>query len=567
MYVLLALALLALIRRNALTMLRLRHKIAVEKKIAELKLNFFTNVSHELRTPMTLIINPIEEISKQEALSERGRQYIEVVRKNANRMARFVNQLLDLRKLQSGKARLSVSRVEMVSFLESVSGYFTELAREKNIDFRVMSDVPEMEAWIDIEKVETVIYNLVSNAFKFTPEGKAITIRVRQLTAQQAVQVEVCDQGAGVPADQLDLIFELFYEGEDAQEKHIKGTGIGLALSKEMITLHGGEIVAANNDSGGLTVTVTLPVGTGHSNSAEIAFTDTAETYPVAGNAVAEPVLVSTTDANINDLQQPLILLVEDNTDLQRFLKSQLTASYRVAIAGNGEEGLHKALELQPDLILSDVMMPKMNGIQLLDQLKKNITTSHIPVILLTARSAVESQIEALNYGADYYITKPFKHDFLVAVIRSLIHQRQKVLEALLAGKKTIQLEPGDIQITSQDEQFLQKIVRIIEDKMADAEFNIDTVAEAISMSRTSFYKKFKSLTGLAPVEFVREMRLKRACQYLDAGYGNVSEIAYTVGFSNARYFSTCFKARFGVTPTEYVKQKPGSPIGPSTDF
>jgi signal transduction histidine kinase/ligand-binding sensor domain-containing protein/DNA-binding response OmpR family regulator len=566
-YVLLALALLALIRRNALTMLRLRHKIAVEKKIAELKLNFFTNVSHELRTPMTLIINPIEEISKQEALSERGRQYIEVVRKNANRMARFVNQLLDLRKLQSGKARLSVSRVEMVSFLETVSGYFTELAREKNIDFRVMSDAAEIEAWIDIDKVETVMYNLVANAFKFTPEGKVITIRVQSLPAQQAIQVEVYDQGAGVPADQLDLIFELFYEGEDAQEKHIKGTGIGLALSKEMIILHGGEIIAANNDSGGLTVTVTLPVGTGHRNSAGIAFTDSIDTYPVTGTAAAEPVLLSTTDANHNDLQHPLILLVEDNTDLQRFLESQLTASYRVAIAGNGEEGLRKALELQPDLILSDVMMPKMNGIQMLDQLKKNITTSHIPVILLTARSAVESQVEGLNYGADYYITKPFKHDFLVAAIANLIRQRKKVLAALLEGKKTVQLEPGEIQITSQDEQFLQKIVHIIEDKMADTEFNIDTVAEAMSMSRTAFYKKFKSLTGLAPVEFVREMRLKRACQYLDAGYGNVSEIAYTVGFSNARYFSTCFKARFGTTPTEYVKQKPGSASAPSTDF
>jgi YesN/AraC family two-component response regulator len=247
--------------------------------------------------------------------------------------------------------------------------------------------------------------------------------------------------------------------------------------------------------------------------------------------------------------------VVEDNADLQAFLKSQLTQLYRVEVAENGEEGLGKALELQPDLVLSDIMMPKMDGIQLLDKLKNNLVTSHIPVILLTAKSAVESQIEALDYGADYYITKPFRHDFLVAAIRNLINQRKKVLASLLEGKKTVELEPGEVTITSRDEAFLQQIVAIVEEKMADVDFNIDTVAETIAMGRTTFYRKFKGLTGLAPVEFVREMRLKRAKQYLDSGYGNISEIAYSVGFNNAKYFSTCFKAKYELTPTEYIKQ------------
>lgn len=551
LYVLATVIILEIVRRAIVTNLRLRHRIAVEKKLAELKLNFFTNVSHELRTPLTLILNPIEEIGKQENLTPQSRQYVEVVRKNAERMARFVNQLLDLRKLQSGKGIIHPSRVEVVSFVKSIGEYFLELAREKQINFQVVSEQKEIEAWLDIDKVETVIYNLVANAFKFTPNGKAIRVQVSQLAQHNKVQIEVSDQGKGVPPEMLDKIFELFYE-ENITENKQKGTGIGLALSKEMITLHGGTIAARNNEDGGLTVTVTLAVGKAQAAITTPAFLQHAEATDEMLSSyetpIAEPV-----EANGS---LPLLLVVEDNADLQAFLKTQLNTLYRVETADNGEEGLAKALELQPDLVLSDIMMPKMNGIEMLDKLKNNLATSHIPVILLTAKSAIESQIEGLDYGADYYITKPFRHDFLVAAIRNLISQRKKVLNSLLEGKKTIQLEPGEVTITSRDEAFLQQIVAIVEEKMTDVDFNIDTVAETVAMGRTTFYRKFKGLTGLAPVEFVREMRLKRAKQLLDAGSGNISEIAYSVGFNNAKYFSTCFKGRFGVTPSEYVKQK-----------
>lgn len=551
LYVLVTVIILEIVRRAIVTNLRLRHRIAVEKKLAELKLNFFTNVSHELRTPLTLILNPIEEIGKQENLTPQSRQYVEVVRKNAERMARFVNQLLDLRKLQSGKGVIHPSRVEVVSFVKSIGEYFLELAREKHIDFHVVSESKEIEAWLDIDKVETVIYNLVGNAFKFTPGGKAIRVRVSQLAQHNKVQIEVSDQGKGVPPEMLDKIFELFYE-ENVTESKQKGTGIGLALSKEMITLHGGTITARNNEDGGLTVTVTLAVGKAQAATTTPTFLQHAEATDEMLASYETPV-TEPVEANGN---LPLLLVVEDNADLQAFLKTQLNTLYRVETADNGEEGLAKALELQPDLVLSDIMMPKMNGIEMLDKLKNNLATSHIPVILLTAKSAIESQIEGLDYGADYYITKPFRHDFLVAAIRNLISQRKKVLNALLEGKKTIQLEPGEVTITSRDETFLQQIVAIVEEKMADVDFNIDTVAETVAMGRTTFYRKFKGLTGLAPVEFVREMRLKRAKQLLDAGTGNISEIAYSVGFNNAKYFSTCFKAQFGVTPSEYVKQK-----------
>jgi signal transduction histidine kinase/CheY-like chemotaxis protein len=555
LYVLIAALLFEIVRRAALTMLRLRHQMAVEKKLAELKLNFFTNVSHELRTPLTLILNPIEEIGKQENLTPQSKQYVEVVRKNANRMARFVNQLLDLRKLQSGKAVIHPANVEVVSFVKSIGEYFLELAREKHIDFQVVSEHREIDAWLDLDKIETVIYNLVANAFKFTPKGKAIRIHISK--QKDEIQIEVSDQGKGVPPHLLNQIFELFYEETETIGKPVKGTGIGLALSKEMIALHGGTISAHNNNDGGLTVTVLLPEGKAPAPKTTPDFLQHAEATGDMLNAYQKTIIAeeaATTGDGDTDL--PLLLVVEDNADLQAFLKSQLTTLYRVETADNGEEGLAKALELQPDLVLSDIMMPKMDGIQLLDQLKNNLVTSHIPVILLTAKSAIESQIEGLEYGADYYITKPFRHDFLVAAIRNLINQRKKVLAAALEGKKTLQLEPGEVTITSRDEAFLQQIMAIVEEKMADVDFNIDTVAETIAMGRTTFYRKFKGLTGLAPVEFVREMRLKRAKQLLDSGYGNISEIAYSVGFNNAKYFSTCFKAKFEVTPSEYVKQQ-----------
>lgn len=544
-YVLLALGILLLIRRSALTVLRLRQGIILEKRLAELKLNFFTHVSHELRTPLTLILNPMEAIRKNETLTPLGSQYLEVIHRNAIRMGRYVNQLLELRKLESGMARLQLSEVELVAFARNITAYFTAQAREKQIALTVESNEQEVYAGIDAEKTETVIYNLLGNAFKYTPAGKAIRLVITRLPGGQ-IRIEVEDEGSGVPPAQLDRIFDLFYEGQE--NKAVKGTGIGLAISKEMVVLHGGEITACNNKKGGLTVRIELPA---KQPGEQVVATFTPD---VTGqDAVAE------TDERNKEQeageQLPLVLVVEDNADLQYFLKSQLSAAYRVEVAVNGAEGWVRAQELLPDLIISDVMMPEMDGIALLRHVKEQLATSHIPVILLTARSAVESQVEGLAYGADYYITKPFSNELLLVVIRNLIRQRKRVLESLLAGNSHLQPQPGEMVVTSRDEQFLQNIGRIVEEKMADVDFNIDTVAESINMSRTTFYRKFKGLTGIAPVEFVKELRLQRARQYLDAGNGNISEIAYAVGFNNARYFSTCFKARYEATPSEYLKQ------------
>jgi signal transduction histidine kinase/ligand-binding sensor domain-containing protein/DNA-binding response OmpR family regulator len=544
-----------LIRRTVLTMLRLRQNIALEKKLSDIKLNFFTNVSHELRTPLTLIINPVEEVVKQESLSPRGRQYMEVVRKNAGRMSRFVDQLLTLRKLEGGKTKLFISKMDMVPFVKGVCTYFDEVAKEKHIDFRMTTELQQAEVWIDPGKIETVIYNLLGNAFKFTPNNKIIQVAIKKDDDNDTIVLEVADQGAGVPADKLAHIFKLFYEYEGSDIQNTKGIGIGLALCKQLVELHGGKIFAENNKDGGLTVRVVLQGGVLHLDKEAVQFADEEMQQPVETNASSK-LTASSSSEDTNDAgKTTLILLVEDNADLRFFLKDQLSAHYRVETARNGVEGLQKAKELSPDLVLSDIMMPEMNGLQMLSQLKSDDQTSHIPVILLTAKSAVESQIEGLEFGADYYIAKPFRQDLLFAAIQNIIKKQQRILNTLLDNKKIIHLGPEEIQVQPQDEIFLQKVVGIIEEKMTNPDFDIDTVAETLTMSRSSFFKKFKGLTGIAPVEFVREMRLKKAEQYLKSGYTNVSEVAYMVGFNDPKYFSTCFKAKYQMTPKKYMQE------------
>lgn len=556
-YLVLIVLLAGFIRKTALTMLRLRQKIAVEQRLAELKMSFFTNVSHELRTPLTLIVNPIEQLSRKEKLSEEGAALMDVVRKNAARMVRFINQLLDLRKIQSDKVRLNISEVEIVTFVRKTSDYFVEAARNKRIKLDIVSDQKNLFVWVDVEKLDVVLYNLLGNAFKFTPEGKTIKVLIRQQPGDQSIFIEVWDQGPGVEKEKLKDIFELFYEGAQRAGQHLKGTGIGLALSRELIQLHGGAIWAYNNEAGGLSVCVQLKPGKDHYQTEDVHFVDlpqvpVAEQKPIEQMLVPQPVYPVAPKSS----ETPQVLLVEDNSELRAFLQSQLSEFYRVEVARDGAEGWQKAVNLIPDLIVSDIMMPVMDGIQLLDQVKNNVNTSHIPVVLLSAKYSIESQIEGLNYGADYYITKPFKNEFLLAAIDNLLRQRKKLFESLIGKQKKVELSPEPIVITSKDQAFLKEVIRVVEEKMADPDFNIETVAENMNMSRTTFYKKFKSLTNLTPVEFVRDMRLQRAKQYLDAGGSNISEAAYLAGFNNPKYFSTCFKEKYYVSPSDYLKSK-----------
>lgn len=555
LYVILLGVLIEITRRIVFTMIRLRNRITVEQRLTELKLSFFTNISHELRTPLTLIVNPIEEIYRQENLSAKGYEYINVVRRNANRMVRFINQLLDFRKVQSGKMHLKITNTELVSFINEIGSYFSEVSREKQIELLITSNVKELFAWIDAEKLDIVIYNLLSNAFKFSAGNTVIRVVINHNADDDFFTIAVIDQGIGVPQDKLNDIFELYYEVDKEPGNNLEGTGIGLALCKEIAGLHHGKIEARNHTEQGLAVTLTLKLGKEHFKEGE-AVVSGASTLLKPSPALHVETISADQAAMAEAKDKPTVLLVDDNNELRQFLADQLKRFYNVIEAKDGEEGLDTALKLIPDLVLSDVMMPKLSGIQLLDQLKHNILTSHIPVVLLTAKSSVDNQIEGLRYGADYYITKPFQTDFILASIDNLLKQRRKIFESLLANKKTIELAPSEIFITSKDETFLKEIIEIVENGMVDMEFNIDAVAESIGMGRTTFYKKFKSLTNLAPVEFVRDMRLKRSRQLLDANGQNISEVAYAVGFNSAKYFSTCFKEEYGMSPSEYLKSK-----------
>ncbi|WP_345952818.1 two-component regulator propeller domain-containing protein [Mucilaginibacter sp. PAMB04168] len=553
-YLIIGAALMETARRIILTMVKLRNRIVVEQKVAELKLGFFTNISHELRTPLTLIVNPLKAIAHQETLTAKGREHINLATKNADRMVRFINQLLDFRKLQSGKIRLKIAETDVVALVKNTTTYFTELAHEKGISFNFQTHAPFYYTWVDEDKIDIVIYNLLANAFKYTPEGKAINVLLEPDIHTGHLCIKIIDEGTGVPEDKLKQIFELYYEAANNLGQPTKGTGIGLAFSKELISGHHGTISAANNPAGGMTFTVRLKSGKAHFADDDVDFVT--PLAPAPNNLVSEPdtTMLSGGETVVQNETHPLVLIVEDNTELRKFLADQLGRYYRVATAADGVIGLQKATELIPELIISDVMMPNMDGIAMLDAIKHNMITSHIPVVLLTAKSSVEHQIEGMRYGADFYVTKPFNTEYLLVLVENLIKQRKQLVDGLLGSKNLIQLSPGEILITSKDEQLLKQVIETVEKGMADPEFNIDDVARTVGLGRTTFYKKMKSFTGLAPVEFVKEMRLKRSKQLIDSGEYTMAEIAYQVGFSSSGYFSTCFKEKYNQSPSQYLK-------------
>nr|WP_315245595.1 two-component regulator propeller domain-containing protein [uncultured Flavobacterium sp.] len=552
LYTVLFIILLEISRRIVYSMIQLQNKVVVEQKMTELKLSFFTNISHELRTPLTLIVNPINEIAKNEQLSDLGSEYIETARKNSNRLVRFVNQLLDFRKVQSGNEELHIEPIELVSFVNEINSLFSQAAREKNIKIKTLSNSETLPVNLDKEKMDIILYNLLSNAVKFSPNDSSITIELK-VENNHILKINVTDQGAGVDETKLKDIFKLYYETDTGNNK-IAGTGIGLALCKEYVHLHQGTIYAINNQNKGFTVCIEIdlnkPVFQNSNYKLELS-EEKQKKISASNKQNNERQLV---ENNYNP-KFPVVLIVEDNPELRSFLKSQLQPFYSILEAENGNEGFAIATNKLPDLIISDIMMPEMDGIELLDALKNTTETSHIPVILLTAKSSVESKIEGLNYGADYYITKPFDTDFLLASIENLIKYRKKIFESFQTDPKTIILEPGEIVITTKDEQFLKGIISIVENSLTDSKFNIDVIAKTINMSRVTFNRKFKSLTQMTPVEFVSEMRLKRARQYLDAGETDIANIAYKVGFNGAGYFSTCFKEFYKISPSEYLKQ------------
>ena len=555
LYVLIAIILILTVSGIIVYITNLKRKVTLEQQLTDLKLRFFTDISHELRTPLTLISGSIEEIVERGQLQKSGTENMQVARRNVNRMLRLVNQILDFRKIQGRKMKLSIEQGDVVALCRQVGENFTQLAHERSIHFRLVPEAPEIRCYTDMDKLEKILFNLLSNAFKYTADGKSITMTVRMESG--CLFVSVRDEGKGMDLRKIDNLFGRFETFGKTDPNH--STGIGLSLVKEFVDLLHGTIQPESIPGQGTVFTVTLPC--------------TYEAY--AADSMAEFVLNDEVkfeypvevQLSRQEEKERSILIIEDNDELRRFLTMILRDCYHVLEAGDGKQGLEIIGRELPDLIVSDVMMPEMDGIELLAAVKANRDTSHIPVILLSAKASVDDRVRGLEYGADDYIAKPFNSAYLKARIESLIRQRSSLAAYYLGtslkdSDKTekkqpdVKLEQVLESVPSFNNTFIQEVIRLVDENLQNPDFKIDDLAETMNMSRAVFYRKIKTFTGASPIDLVKEMRLKRALELLDADTYSLSEVAYQSGFSSPQYFSRVFKEQMQCTPNEYKRRK-----------
>jgi len=561
LYFLAVALLLFLLRFVVLERERMKFRAQQEKQEADrrheidmLKIKFITNISHEFRTPLSLIITPMEKILRNVDKPELQHQ-LSFVYRNARRLLNLVNQLLDFRRLEFQQLKLYPSRGDIVAFAREITGSFSDLAEKKNIALHFETRLESLQTLFDHDKVEKIIFNLLSNAFKFTPEKGKITVTLSQESNPLStdgngdpsatwVLIRVADTGIGIPKDKQEKVFEQFFQDEISPMLINQGTGIGLSLVSEFVKLHKGRITLESEVGKGSCFTVMLPV------TLESVW---AETTQANAQVVMENSGPSTGTAR-NPKDRQTVLIVEDNDDFLFYLKDNLKARYTILEASDGITGLKLARDRTPDLVVSDIMMPGMDGIELCRAIKNDRHTSHIPVILLTARTSDAQRMEGFEIGADEYITKPFSFEILESRIKNLIHQRETVRKSF---QKRVELTPSEIQITSLDEKLIQKAMAIVEHNMSNPGFSVDRLAKEIGMSRVHLYKKLTSLTGKSPIEFIRVIRLKRAARLLEKSQMSIAEIAYQVGFNNPKYFARYFREEYRMLPSEYASKIP----------
>ncbi|OQP61463.1 hybrid sensor histidine kinase/response regulator [Niastella vici] len=554
LYALLIAGILIAARRLTIQRAHMRFQLAQQKKEAErvheldlLKLKFFTNVSHEFRTPLSLIMAPVEKMVKHTHEPEQKKQY-QLIYRNARRLLALVNQLLDFRKLEMQELRLYPSHGDIVSFVKEVAFSFTDMAGAKHINFNFATDIPALQISFDPDKLERILFNLLSNAFKFTPEYGNIEVLLALQAGSgghphsQYVSIKVKDSGIGIPAEDQERIFERFFQHDVPGTILNQGSGIGLAISKEFVRLHQGTIAVESEPGKGTCFTVLLPV------TAPVEKPVTAPVEEVL--MTPEPAEETGDQTGKGGRKKPVLLIVDDNEDIRFYLKDNLRRNYMVYEAVNGAEGWEKTKQLQPDLVVSDVMMPVMDGMELCRTIKHDKHTSHIPVILLTARSAAEPKMEAFQVGANDYVTKPFSYEMLQSRIKNLLAQQEAMRKLF---QKQVEVNPSEISVTSVDEQFIRQSIETVEQNISNPDFSVEDLSRALHMSRVALYKKLLALTGKSPLDFIKTIRLKRAAQLLEKSQFNISEIAYEVGFNNPKYFARTFKKEFGVLPSEYA--------------
>ncbi|MEJ2613664.1 MAG: ATP-binding protein [Ignavibacteriaceae bacterium] len=510
-------------------------------ELDRIKTDFFTNISHEFRTPLTLIIGPLEKLMDNDQVESVQREY-NLIHKNAKKLLSLINQLLDLSSIDAGKMKLEVENFDFINFIKGILASFQSLAENKHIKLEFHSDKENLELYIDKDKMEKIINNLLSNALKFSGENGHISVSVFKKDSKVEISVE--DDGIGIAEQDIKNIFNRFYKAKSSSIQ--EGTGIGLALVKELVEMHYGTITVKSRINEGTQFHIEIPQQEALYKKFLVSSKPEVEIKPKPTRQKIEEEEKIENEINIDT---PRILIVEDNKDLLNFINENINKQYTVYKSSDGKQGLQKALEIIPDLIISDIKMPEMDGIELCEKIKADERTNHIPVILLTARSTLENKMEGLETGADDYITKPFKVQELRVRVNNLIEQRKKLREQF---RKEFLLEPKDIKVASADEKFLNRILEILEQNYANENFTSDEFSKKAGLSRMQLHRKLHALTDQSSSEFIRNFRLKRALKLLSAKKGNISEIAFEVGFSNPSYFTECFKGLFGFSPSEY---------------
>ena len=507
------------------------------KEVDQLKSRLLANISHEFRTPLTLIKGPLDQLSRfpERVLSAQNAQ---MMRRNTNRLLRLVNQLLDLSKIDAGALPVNMTEGNLHQCLRAAASTFNSHAAQRNIDYQVQ--IPNTQLWasFDRNKMEEVMYNLLSNAFKFTPDGGTIAVICQHRDGQ--VNIEVSDTGVGIPEEDQDNVFNRFYQIDNTSTQSVEGSGIGLSLVKEFVDLMQGEITLESTVHQGTSFYISIPVEAIRANQ----ITRDASVEAIAAKETRTPAIAEA-DAHT-------VLLIEDNEDMRNYLADILASTYVIYEAKHGKDGLQKAQEQVPDLIISDVMMPEMDGMEFCDHLKRDIKTSHIPVILLTAKSGMENKISGLQTGADAYLTKPFDARELEVTIHSLIEQRARLQQ--FYAQHTDPFLPKNIDEPTVDERFIANLLDLLEREHGHFKFGVPQMQKALAMSKTQLHRKMKALTGQAPGEFLRNFRLKRASQLLSKGQ-TVTQVAFSVGFNNLSYFAKCFKELFEESPSSYGKK------------
>jgi signal transduction histidine kinase/ligand-binding sensor domain-containing protein/AraC-like DNA-binding protein/AmiR/NasT family two-component response regulator len=534
-----------------------------EIEIGRIKDNFYTNITHEFRTPLTLVLGPLESIVEKYQHDSYLSNQIQLIRRNTTRLLFLINELLDFKKIEAGAMKLKVREDNFSNFFAQIAQNFTSFSEIQKIHFVVDIVDKDVILWYDRKKMEKVFYNLLSNAFKYTPENGNIYCRLK-LQSNNTVSVTIQDSGIGIPENEIDNVFKKYYSALNAMG--YESTGLGLYLTKEIVELHKGSIVVKNNINAGACFEVQLKLGNNHFDPSFIADNTRLET---ASDVVANPEMditqaendeIKIPGNNENTYEKPIILIVEDNPDVRFFIKSELIGNYSILEAVNGAQGLKVAREKIPDLIISDIMMPEMDGRSLCNTLKNDVRTSHIPIIMLTALSDIESRISGLEMGADSYISKPFHPKHLNVRVKKLLNLRQalqtKYSNQIDQVQPTFEYTPGEVEKMSGDELFMGRLIKIIEDNLSDSNFQLDDLCTIIGMNYLQLYRKVKAITNMSIKQFILTIKMRNAAKMLESGKFNISEVAYDVGFSSPAYFSETFKKHFSQTPSEFIQQK-----------